>query len=251
MKDQYRIQRDDVLSHLRFNLTYRTTSKAEDEPVCLASLLGLDVRSILETPTHLRMSQLFREMVLLPSSVPLAPGPRIREPAMGWARQPFLQGSRGREYALALMMSRHFGTQRFTPRSTAIVSRHGLLVKMRSWGIVEKQRLGRGSVVAHGLILHDTSASSTTQTLYLKLADVSENVREAGEVNIDFSNKQFSILRFDNRYADQETSLSERGFEYGVLVSHRLADMSSTRDRIDQLALKATYRSRVLLRRAA
>jgi hypothetical protein len=72
------------------SLQGRSTSNAGDEAVCLAVMLGLDTREILDIPDDKRMLKLFSMMEIFPSQILFMPGPRMQECGYGWAPTSFL-----------------------------------------------------------------------------------------------------------------------------------------------------------------
>lgn len=64
----------------------RGTLKAKDEPLVMASLLNLDVGTLLEADDlEVRMQRLFVMLGKVPSHIVLANRPRMRNPCFSWA----------------------------------------------------------------------------------------------------------------------------------------------------------------------
>lgn len=66
-------------------LCNRSTSRAIDEPVCLATLLGVDVRSILDTPGPQRMQKLYTSLGTIPAGLVFLGGPKLDVEGFRWA----------------------------------------------------------------------------------------------------------------------------------------------------------------------
>ncbi|KAL1981334.1 hypothetical protein VTN96DRAFT_2775 [Rasamsonia emersonii] len=66
-------------------LQWRTTTKQEDEPVCLAVLLDLDAGRIASTAPEHRMAELLQMMKLFPAHLMFAPGRRLTQRYFRWA----------------------------------------------------------------------------------------------------------------------------------------------------------------------
>lgn len=64
---------------------FRTTSRPEDEFVCLASLLGWDTGALARVPVQRRMRLLLEGQDLLPQGLIFLPGPRMKERGWRWA----------------------------------------------------------------------------------------------------------------------------------------------------------------------
>ena len=97
-------------------LEYRTTSRYEDEPLCLASILNLDVQRILRAP-H-RMQVFYSNVKELPSDILFHEGECLQVDGFRWAPQSLL--SSGRSKATLLRTSR---------LPTAMISEKGLHVR--------------------------------------------------------------------------------------------------------------------------
>lgn len=71
-------------------VAWRSTSKQTDQTICVASLLGLDLKRLLETPEDLRMKKLLSMQATFPPSMIFARCPRIQEFGFSWAPSSFL-----------------------------------------------------------------------------------------------------------------------------------------------------------------
>jgi hypothetical protein len=70
----------------------RTTTNLADETTCLATLLSIAVRPILDTPSSLRLQALFRAIpTQIPPCIILLSGPRHDIPGFRWLPKTFLQ----------------------------------------------------------------------------------------------------------------------------------------------------------------
>lgn len=73
-------------------LNARNTSKGEDEPICIANLLGIDVQPILEMDPETRMlSLLLTYSHLIPSGIIFGNKPRLQRPGCRWAPLSLMQ----------------------------------------------------------------------------------------------------------------------------------------------------------------
>jgi ankyrin repeat protein len=91
------------LEYLGLSLQYRTTSKKEDEVICLASLLGLDVGKLLQSPAEQRLRvfySLLGNKEKIPSSILFVDGPRLQSDGYRWAPSSFLTTSHVRVFGL-------------------------------------------------------------------------------------------------------------------------------------------------------
>jgi hypothetical protein len=119
-----RLPQRTLLSHTLVDLStaleYRTTSRAEDEPLCLGSILGLDVEKILDQSTASERMQAWYSMLReLPADILFLNTPwRLTVPGYLWAPASFL--SHGKSLS-ALTADRKF-------RRTGTVTGRGLLV---------------------------------------------------------------------------------------------------------------------------
>ncbi|KAI9804773.1 MAG: hypothetical protein M1825_001141 [Sarcosagium campestre] len=66
-------------------LKARSTSHVEDEPICLATLLDLDLKKLLEPPDEYRMKQLWTLCHQLPAAILFLPGKKLTDEKFGWA----------------------------------------------------------------------------------------------------------------------------------------------------------------------
>jgi hypothetical protein len=83
--------RDKLLS-LQKALQDRQTSDPADEPVCLANLLGLDVRAILESPKNKRMEVFWSLITDIPSDIIFWMRDRLSTKGYRWAPSTLLNG---------------------------------------------------------------------------------------------------------------------------------------------------------------
>ena len=68
----------------------RSTTRASDEPICLATLLNLDLTSIAEAPPHEKMQRFYAEIRTLPPDIIFTSGAHIDADAWRWAPQSLL-----------------------------------------------------------------------------------------------------------------------------------------------------------------
>lgn len=66
-------------------LRWRSTSKSEDEPICFATLLQVDVSPLLNLETPSRMKEIWSSQKRVPRSLLLSRGPHLSEPGFSWA----------------------------------------------------------------------------------------------------------------------------------------------------------------------
>ena len=75
-------------------LEKRSTTRLTDEPICIATLLKLDLRIILDAPEVQRMQRLWdliSAACVLPRAILFASGPKLSQPGYRWALSSFLQ----------------------------------------------------------------------------------------------------------------------------------------------------------------
>jgi hypothetical protein len=65
-------------------MQYLSSSKAEDEPLCLALLAGALISAFLQFPPDCRMEQLFGQFSGVPGNIILSEKSRINKPAQKW-----------------------------------------------------------------------------------------------------------------------------------------------------------------------
>jgi len=78
----------DKLAHIACTMYYRSTSVEADEPICLATLLGCDVATIIQDgdPTlDDRMTKFWSMLPEVPSSILFRRGPRLKAQGYRWA----------------------------------------------------------------------------------------------------------------------------------------------------------------------
>ncbi|KAI1460214.1 hypothetical protein F4805DRAFT_19662 [Annulohypoxylon moriforme] len=84
--------REGKLAVISSELAYRSTSVAEDEPLCLAVLLDLDVEEMTRTEPHLRMERFWRMLPAVPRSLAFASLNSLMEvDGLHWAPKTFLK----------------------------------------------------------------------------------------------------------------------------------------------------------------
>ncbi|KAK8204625.1 hypothetical protein M8818_005064 [Zalaria obscura] len=71
----------------------RVTSRQNDEAICLATLLRLDVSEILQTDADMRMVALYKQMQWIPDSVVFAIAEHLDYPGFRWAPRSLLTSS--------------------------------------------------------------------------------------------------------------------------------------------------------------
>lgn len=114
------------------NMKNRSTSRLEDEPVCFATLLGLDLTEILDCRgTEERMEKVFSQLQFVSEMILFSHSPRINKEGLRWVPATFRTNARAYEPGIAMT---NFGE----------VRREGLVAKFN--GIVFET--GKGSKVA-------------------------------------------------------------------------------------------------------
>lgn len=86
----YPLDRGLQLVHLLIALRWRSTSQAEDEQVCIATLLDLPAEAFFDLPGEKRMPHLLTAIESVPTSLLFSHGPRLGVPNFSWAPQSFL-----------------------------------------------------------------------------------------------------------------------------------------------------------------
>jgi hypothetical protein len=86
--------RDINLRHVFNAVAWRSTSKPEDEVVCLAILLGVEPDSFLGTDPKQHIPQLLLELEKIPISLLFVPGERHRAACFPWCPKSFLKSRR-------------------------------------------------------------------------------------------------------------------------------------------------------------
>ena len=89
-----------TLTLLDDSLKHRSVSVLTDEPLCIGTLMSLDLAKILAvSPKEARMQKLWDLIALkhggIPSQIIFFEEPRIKSPGYGWAPQSFLEMGRG------------------------------------------------------------------------------------------------------------------------------------------------------------
>ena len=116
-----------VLSHLEDALGYRSASVLTDEPLCISTLLSLDLEAILAVaPKEDRMRKVWDLVALkhggIPSKIIFFDQPRIKVPGYGWAPQSFLEMGRG-------IHDLHLRLARWDAPQLALITPKGLHVR--------------------------------------------------------------------------------------------------------------------------
>jgi hypothetical protein len=70
------------------NLQRRRTTKREDEPICIATLMNIDLTRFEGTPS---MEDIYRALYRLPRNLIFAPSPRLNTPGVRWTPSTFLE----------------------------------------------------------------------------------------------------------------------------------------------------------------
>jgi hypothetical protein len=71
-------------------LQWRSTSRASDESICVASLFGLDLPEIVRAPVEQRMKRLLEMQEWFPPGIVFMDGERMQEDGLGWAPKSFM-----------------------------------------------------------------------------------------------------------------------------------------------------------------
>lgn len=85
---------DKLLRHISILAHRRSTSKADDESICLAYLLGLDVSAIIHLPHLERMEKIWASLQKIPLSILRLKCARLTTPGLRWAPQTLINGTR-------------------------------------------------------------------------------------------------------------------------------------------------------------
>lgn len=72
-------------------LQFRSTSKARDEPLCVAAILGLDIGQLLETPDDRKMQLFWSMLRSIPPDILFQSGPRLPDEGHRWAPSSLLE----------------------------------------------------------------------------------------------------------------------------------------------------------------
>lgn len=83
-----------LLRHISIVAHRRSTSKSDDESICLAYLLGLDVSAMVHLPHLKRMEKIWSSLPKIPLSILRLKCPRLTTPGLRWAPQTLINGSR-------------------------------------------------------------------------------------------------------------------------------------------------------------
>jgi hypothetical protein len=76
-------------SHLASALAFRSVIDPNDEPICIATLLGLDFDRFQGEPT---VVDVYRSLTELPREILFLSGPRLHVPGFRWASSTFMNG---------------------------------------------------------------------------------------------------------------------------------------------------------------
>jgi hypothetical protein len=83
--------RDNCFSLLAEGLANRETSKPGDEPICIASILKMDVKGLVDLPDDKRMEALYAKVGRASPSLLFMPHPKLQTDGFRWAPSTFLQ----------------------------------------------------------------------------------------------------------------------------------------------------------------
>ncbi|KAJ5591438.1 hypothetical protein N7450_005410 [Penicillium hetheringtonii] len=117
----------------------RNTSVASDEPLCIGTLLGLNVLQLAQAPPELRMQKLWKMIPLVPFSFLQSQMVRLESPGLSWAPKTFLRCVQNRNRTgnpscwSASMLGAVGGTATVSDEGVILKS-PGLLFKPGSWG---------------------------------------------------------------------------------------------------------------------
>lgn len=78
------------------NMQWKTTSDKSDEPICIATILGLDTLTLLNTPAAEREKELVRMLKVFPAEVIFDPQDKFAEDGIRWAPTTFINPARRR-----------------------------------------------------------------------------------------------------------------------------------------------------------
>ncbi|KAI9866729.1 MAG: hypothetical protein M1813_000671 [Trichoglossum hirsutum] len=95
VRDKLKAAEDDctLLVSLCESIKWRTTSKPEDEFICLATLLGRNIKDVMARPYEERMKWLFSSLSSVPACIIFHDRPRIREIGYQWIPRSILNSS--------------------------------------------------------------------------------------------------------------------------------------------------------------
>ncbi|KAL9090252.1 MAG: hypothetical protein Q9159_002057 [Coniocarpon cinnabarinum] len=102
---------------------WRRTSRWEDEPFCLSSIMGCSPavqELIADTKDSERMSVLFKSLTTIPTNILFSLGPRQKQKCFSWLPETFLgrESSTGRAFSLTTLDGDHAST--VTPEGLAV-----------------------------------------------------------------------------------------------------------------------------------
>ena len=121
------VDRQEVFESLFELLSLRSTSKIEDEALCVSTILGIDVTEIYdikEAPR--RMGKIFEKLGDMDAQILFTSGPRMEEEGFRWAPKSLLARPNGHD-------TRFSGGGQISKGVFATQRRHGLFVKLPYW----------------------------------------------------------------------------------------------------------------------
>ena len=71
-------------------MSHRSTSREDDETICIATFMGMDPTPLLDTLPQYRMTTLLQNLPSIPKSTLFARGPRLQTPGFRWAPLTFM-----------------------------------------------------------------------------------------------------------------------------------------------------------------
>lgn len=180
---------DHTLSRIQYALNTRSTSKLEDEPICLASLLGRDPKELFGIKDGTaRMRHLLRSFTKIPLGFLFAPRPRIREYGCRWMPQ-------------SLLWSGESTTFLGDYNRESLVDRDGMLISMP------------GIRFTHGPV--PTTTNSQIITVELDGGELDGQRYESASCEISFSFPKPESMR-----NSQQPWLACKGKDVAIVMSH-------------------------------
>lgn len=114
----------DDISEAISAISFRTTSRLDDESVCLAIILQLDVARVQAFKGTARMKELASMWESVPRGVAFAPLPRLKDDGYRWMSRSFLGTGLPNSFAGQIMLAEHTGlTKVFVSRQWGCSSR--------------------------------------------------------------------------------------------------------------------------------
>jgi hypothetical protein len=83
-------RKGEVISQLAMHLSTRKTTHVKDEPICIATVLGLDVEAVLAFPVDRRMEYVFLQLEQVPSNILFSMRPHHKTVGLRWIPKSFL-----------------------------------------------------------------------------------------------------------------------------------------------------------------